>query len=111
MSDFQENKSPLTFKRLREVSSYRCSKAYTPIEEWSPTDWGCALAGEVGEACNLIKKMRRGEKVDIQAVAEELADVMIYLDLTATRLGIDLEKAIIEKFNKDSRKRKVEIFL
>lgn len=106
-----EDQSGLSFKRLHETNVKRCEFSYFPIDEWSPTDWACALAGEVGEACNLIKKMRRGDNIDLNAVAEELADVMIYLDLLSARLGIDLEQAIIDKFNKDSRKRKAEIFL
>jgi len=61
--------------------------------------WGCALAGEVGEACNLIKKYERdGKKINVR-LGEELADVFIYLELTARYFGINLEDEIIKKIN------------
>lgn len=75
------------------------SDSFHQCARWSPTDWGCALAGEVGEACNLIKKLHRGDHVDRGAIAHELADVAIYLDILAGRLGIDLGAAVVEKFN------------
>lgn len=101
---------PLSFDSLRAVNVTRCEGAFFPIDEWSPTDWACALAGEVGEACNLVKKHRRGDfsEDDVGfrfAVAEELADVVIYADLLAARLGIDLASAVREKFNVVSERR------
>jgi len=38
----------------------------------------------------------------VQAVADEMADVLIYMDILADRLGIDLEMATREKFNRTS---------
>jgi len=89
----------LTFKQLRMANRTRCEGAFHPIEEWSPTDWACAAAGEMGELCNMIKKERRGEHADRLAMAHEIADTVIYLDLLAERLGIDLGVAVREKFN------------
>jgi NTP pyrophosphatase (non-canonical NTP hydrolase) len=69
---------------------------------------GNELAGEVGEACNLIKKLERermgiaGSRASVADLAEELADVIICADLIAMQLGIDLDKAVAEKFNKTS---------
>lgn len=86
-------------------------------ENWSLADWGNALAGETGEACNLIKKVRRiqtgtggntkGETMD-QLVADigvELADVVTYAFLTATMVGCNLQDAIVKKFNEVSEKQ------
>lgn len=67
-----------------------------------------ALAGEMGEAANVLKKIRRGDFTYEQAKDDfsfELADVAIYLDLLAERCGIDLEAAIIAKFNAVSENR------
>ena len=67
------------------------------------TFWGCALAGEVGESCNLIKKFDRDGLYDeddnniIDLLALELADVFIYDVLTARVFDIDLEDAILRK--------------
>lgn len=71
---------------------------------------GNELAGEVGEACNIIKKLERarlgirGSRSTIEALAEELADVIICVDLIAADLEIDLGAAVQEKFNATSEK-------
>jgi len=71
---------------------------------------GLELAGEAGEACNELKKLERarlgmvGGKADLNAIAEELADVLICADLIAMDLGIDLGEAVKAKFNKTSQK-------
>jgi NTP pyrophosphatase (non-canonical NTP hydrolase) len=70
-----------------------------------------ALTGEVGETANLLKKLRRGDSVSMRDVADELADVQIYLDLLAAHLGVDLEHATISKFNEVSRKKGATTFL
>ena len=50
-----------------------------------------ALAGEVGELANLVKKAWREGKVDqSQTVREELADIGIYHVMLAEALGVDL---------------------
>lgn len=103
----------MTFAGFRAANQRRCEETFHPVDEWSPTDWACALAGEVGEACNLIKKLRRlrgsmADDADVKRnnlkvkIGKELADVMAYLDLLALRLGIDLEAATIQKFNEVS---------
>ena len=57
-----------------------------------------ALAGEVGEVCNIIKKIERGSlnlgdaKVR-HHLAMELADVYVYLLNIAGMLHVDLERA------------------
>lgn len=97
----------LTFDQLREANANRCEEVFHKIDEWAPMDWGCALAGEVGELCNLLKKKYgRNESVPMAEVAKEIADVQIYLDLLAARLRIDLGAATIQKFNETSTKKK-----
>lgn len=103
----------LTFGRLREVNIQRCTRWQKP-NAWSLSDWGVAMAGEAGEACNVLKKLNRvrdgmtgNSETPLQLqeqLAEELADVAIYLDLLAWQAGISLEAAVIKKFNKTSEK-------
>jgi len=48
----------------------------------SPAFMALAMAGEVGEVCNLIKKVERGSKTLDEVkmlVSEEMVDVLIYL--------------------------------
>lgn len=76
-----------------------------------------ALAGEAGELCNVIKKLERakitsiGSKATIADAAEELADVVIYADLLAAKLGIDLKTAVISKFNATSEKYGLGVYM
>jgi NTP pyrophosphatase (non-canonical NTP hydrolase) len=73
-----------------------------------------ALAGEVGEAANIIKKLNRvrdgipgnRETPDEleDALGDELADIAIYLDLLAQAAGFDLERLREAKFRKTSAK-------
>lgn len=76
------------------------------------------LAGEVGEACNVIKKLERerlglvGSRDTVEHLAEELADSVIVLDLIAQRYGIDLfGDAVPRKFNATSRKNGFTVLL
>lgn len=56
------------------------------------------LAGETGEACNILKKLDRerlglpGSCASIHALAEELADVTICTDLLAMAFGVQLDE-------------------
>lgn len=115
----------LTFNTLAEANTARAKqfrnskgkKSHAKgIKEWTPEKWACALSGEVGELCNLIKKGFRGDfdptnKEYKKDIANELADVQIYLDLLAQRLGVNLGKATIEKFNHKSRVVGAKVFI
>lgn len=75
-----------------------------------------ALVGEVGEAANIVKKLNRirdgipGNKPNEtkealeNSLANELADVSIYLNLLFQAIGLDQEKAVEIKFQITSRK-------
>ncbi|MDW9363642.1 hypothetical protein GOA99_19600 [Sinorhizobium meliloti] len=85
-------------------------------EEWCPDQKpdlsfrGNEMAGEVGEACNVIKKLERerhgwrGSRATKEQLAEELADVVHTAVLCAITAGIDLEPAVVAKFNSTSEK-------
>lgn len=106
----------LDFETLRDANVKRCEQSFHPISDWSACDWMTAACGELGEAANLIKKLRRldtggGSEIVSRGqgyesaeqitpmIAQEIADTVIYLDLLAARLGIDLGDAVREKFN------------
>ena len=85
-------------------------------EEWCPEQKpdlsfrGNEMAGEVGEACNVIKKLERerhgwrGSRATTQELADELADVVHTALLCAITVGIELEPAVRAKFNATSDK-------
>ena len=105
----------LSFAALRSVNLARCARWHPRgLSEWSLSDWGVATAGEMGEALNVVKKLNRerdgiagntATTADLLAdLADELADVAIYLDIMAASEGIDLAAAIARKFNRTSVK-------
>ena len=50
------------------------------------------LAGEAGEFANLVKKMTaHGHPLDLEALADELGDVLWYLAEAATACGLELD--------------------
>lgn len=99
----------MSLKRLRKANILR-QKEWCPENSPSLSFRGCELAGEVGEACNIIKKLERerlklkGSRSTLDQLREELADVVIVADLIANDVGIDLEKAVKDKFNATSKK-------
>jgi NTP pyrophosphatase (non-canonical NTP hydrolase) len=103
----------LTFDQFREANVKRCLKWHPQgIESWSTSDWMTAIVGELGEAASLIK-MRNRERDGLpgnkfsptqKQIADEIADVLTYLDLFAAAQGIDLGKAAVEKFNEVSQR-------
>lgn len=121
------NKTKLTFDKLQVQNKKRCEKHFHKIDDWTPTDWACAMGGECGEALNLIKKLRRitgntnkdtlsllknpNSYMLIDEIGKELADIVIYADLLATRLGLKLDECVQHKFNITSNKIKSKIKL
>ena len=101
------------------MSTLRKANLARHIEWWKTADGGFPtkpslsfrgneLAGEVGEACNVIKKLERerlgiaGSRATRDQLADELADVLICADLIAMDLDIDLDAAVVRKFNDTS---------
>lgn len=79
----------LTFAQLREANVARCQAfGHGDVGNWTPAQWAIAMAGEVGEVLGQVKKIWRGD-VRWVSLADELADVVIYHDLLAARLGYE----------------------
>lgn len=84
------------------------------IASWTLSDWVTAVTGELGETANIVKKLNRVRDgvpgnnetpEQLRAMlAEEIADVAIYLDLLAQAAGFDLETIRDAKFEKTSAK-------
>jgi len=105
----------LTLSELQKANIERCTAGFGhELDGWSVAEWGCAAVGELGEACNIAKKMLRlrdGIKGNdprmtrstLRAdLAREMADTVIYLSLWAASQNIDLEEAVISAFNNKS---------
>jgi NTP pyrophosphatase (non-canonical NTP hydrolase) len=96
----------VTYSTLREAIDAR-------MEEWDGqanaelplTYFSNEMAGECGEACNIVKKLEReaygmdGTRATKDDLASELADVIITTYRLAAKLGINLDEATENKFN------------
>lgn len=106
------------FDRFSAINIQRAHRWHPKgLDEWSVNDWLAAMGGEAGEALNAGKKHRRilsamQQHGDVPAdlneaedrIMAELADVVIYADLVAARLGRSLIEAIRNKFNATSER-------
>ena len=104
-----------TFGDVADVNRQRAERWHKgfPNDSWTGADWATALAGETGEVCNVVKKLRRQDAgivqadnssrdARIKALATELGDVFLYLDLLAQFYELDLATCITETFNRVS---------
>ncbi len=89
--------------------------------EWkeyhTPKNLVMALTGEVGELNEIFQWLSTEEAKELaqdpeklRLVKEEVADVFIYLERLSVYLGIDLEKAVLEKIDDNCRKYPSEKF-
>lgn len=81
---------------LRRANVTRNDEWEMPNNPFSLTFWANELAGEAGEACNILKKLERerlgavGSRAPLSALAEELADVIICCDLIGMHQKIEI---------------------
>jgi NTP pyrophosphatase (non-canonical NTP hydrolase) len=108
----------LTFNQLREANLRRSTEFRNAKGQlahpggfkdgsWTISDWMTAITGELGEAANFIKKVRRGDMTLEEArasIAKEFADVVTYIDIAAFVCDIDLGEATRNKFNEISER-------
>lgn len=106
----------LTFNTLRGGNEARLpqfkgntgNKAHEKDDgsDWSLNDWMVAVVGEVGEAANILKKIRRGDFTLEEMrpkLIQEFADIVIYMDLIAKQCDINLGEAVMDTFNTKSQ--------
>ncbi|WP_416397144.1 nucleotide pyrophosphohydrolase [Allohahella sp. A8] len=75
----------------------------------SPKNITMALAGEVGELAECFQWLSEAESASLDdkkrtAVADEIADIQLYLVRLADKLGIDILEASKRKLEKNERK-------
>lgn len=97
MENNEEKKETLGFNEYQK-------HAYNLISEDGKKDMVLngvlGLAGESGECCDIVKKVRfQGHTMDKEHLEEELGDVLWYVAETASGLGISLED--VAQFNLD----------
>jgi len=106
---------------LRSINQERCDRWHSAeLDDWTLGDWSNAFMGEAGELANVVKKLRRrisgaattyntpARDVLLASFAEEVADVLLYLDLLCWKAGVApdlLVGALRDKFNLVSQKQ------
>ena len=91
--------------RIRDFQRYNDLRNNT--KHWDLPRWGNALAGEVGEACNIIKKIDRDgdpDGITTAMLGGELCDILSYLCMLATKAGVDLQSSAGIKFNEVTKR-------
>jgi NTP pyrophosphatase (non-canonical NTP hydrolase) len=87
---------------------------YVPVGEEDASyleHMAVCLVGEVGEFCNVLKKVVRGDLSLIDAkpdLSEELIDSFIYLIKIANQFDVDLESEFLAKVKKNEARFKLE---
>ena len=104
----------MTFSERNRLRCESASGFNHAIHSWSLSDWMTAVAGELGEAANVIKKLNRyrdgipgndaSEPNLRNQLANEIADTYIYLDLLAQAAGFDMSEIVERKFEITSAK-------
>lgn len=98
----------MEINEFQRLNVRRCVEAFPACANWDLSDWMTAIAGEVGEAANLVKKINRGDfeldgKMAIE-LGKEIADVMTYCFIVLDCIGRPAEEALIEKFDEVSKR-------
>lgn len=99
-----KEKVDLTLGQIRQANLARQDEYQYAAEKPTQLFWATAIAGEVGELCNFIKKEFRDGVDNQKAIEKELADILTYLDLLAASRNINLASVYAEKFNAVSEK-------
>lgn len=99
---------PITYTSLHAANAAR--QVLWGGKSQGPLYRAVELAGEVGELCNVVKKLERerlglvGSRATREQLEDELGDGLICLSLLALEYGIDLDAVAARKFNKTSEK-------
>jgi len=82
----------------------------------SPKNLSMALAAEAAELLEIFQWLTEEQSREIinnekemSLIKEEIADVVIYLVRLADKLGVDIEKAVLEKIALNEKKYPVEL--
>lgn len=105
----------MDLEKFRSINVTRAKEGFKCYDNQPLSYWTTALAGEVGELCNMIKKIQRVEMGGVdggssykasditkEKLKEEIGGIAIYLDLLASLLDIELGNAMADTFNQKS---------
>jgi dCTP diphosphatase len=90
-------------------------KKFTQDRDWdqyhSPKNLAISLAVEAGELLEIFQWIPENHPCDEtvhKKASEEIADILIYAIMFSRKMGIDLEKAVLEKIEMNGKKYPVD---
>lgn len=90
-------------KAVKEIIEFNKERDWDQFH--SPENLAKSIAIEAGE---LLECFQWNSDYDLEAVCEELADVVNYCIVMADRLNVDLEDIVLKKLEKNRQKYPVE---
>ncbi len=90
-------------KVIKEIIEFNKERDWGQFH--SPENLAKSIAIEAGE---LLECFQWNNNYNLEDVCDELADVMNYCVVMANRLGVDLEKIMLDKLEKNRQKYPVE---
>ncbi len=102
----------MTFAAFSAANRLRCERDFgEPLDassQYTPAHWALTVAEEVGEIAAAVLGVaglkKRKAHLTVADIGDEIADAVSYLDLLATRLGLDLSTVLVGKFNRVSER-------
>lgn len=92
----------ISFDELRQKNIERCPHYGFTVEEKSPMEWLDRVWDEILELCEKAELHDTGFDTPTRDIGKEIADVVTFCDLLATRYGLNLGKLVLDKFNEVS---------
>lgn len=90
----------ISFDELRQKNIDRCPHYGYTIEDKSPVEWFDRVWDEILELAHAVES----HDTTTKDVGKEIADVVTFCDLLATRYGLNLGDLILNKFNEVSER-------
>ena len=97
----------LGLSQLRQANAAR----ETAAGDWGLDAWLLACQHSLGKAVTQAHLARRGQDLNVNDFATALADLMIYVDLLAAYMQLDLVDYVAHRFNEASDARKSDVRL
>ncbi len=92
---------------LEKVIAFRDERDWKQFH--NPKDLAISISLEAAELLELFQWKREDDKVDIERIREELADVLMYSISLADILNLDLDDIILSKLEKNGNKYPVAL--
>ena len=90
-------------RAMKEIIEFNKERDWDQL--YSPDNLAKSIAIEAGE---LLECLQWDNDYDMEAVCDELADVVNYCIVRANRLGVDLEEIVLKKLEKNRKKYPVD---